>query len=87
MSFFFLITKAKKILFELADDRKFRRHKKKMRKKILAYYMKQGAVEFEYTKNRSPRKKAIKKFYYSMLLLGVFMAFSPVVLALVVIFL
>jgi hypothetical protein len=87
MSFFFLVTKAKKILFELVDERKFRRHKKKMRKTILAYYMKQGAVEFEYTKKRSPNINAIKKFYYSMLLLGVIMAFSPVVLALVVIFL
>jgi hypothetical protein len=87
MSFFFLITKAKKILFELVNERKFSKHKKKMRKKILAYYMNQGAVEFEYTKKRSPRIKAIKKFYWSMMLLGIIMAFSPVVLALVVIFL
>lgn len=87
MSFFFLITKAKKILFELVDEGKFRRHKKKMRRTILAYYKKQGVAEFEYTKRRSPRTKAIKKFYYSMMLMGVFMAFSPVVLALVVIFL
>ncbi len=86
IGFFFLITKGKKILFEILSERSLKKNKKKLRKPLLSYYMIQGINEFEYIENRSSRKKEIKIIYYSTIVLGVLASLSPMYFALYLIF-
>lgn len=86
VSFFFLITKGKKLFFEMLSEKKFIKLENKIRRPILSFYMNQGANCFEYVRNRSSKIKFIKRFFYSCIILSVIMSFTPMFFALYIIF-
>lgn len=86
ISFFFLITKGKKVLFEIMGEKSLKKNKKKLRKPLLSYYMTQGINDFEYIENRSSKQGQIKLLYYLTIVLGVVASFSPMYFALYLIF-
>lgn len=85
IAFFFLITKGKKVLFEIMGERKLKKNKKKLRKPLLSYYMTQGITDLKYIENRSPQRKKIKFLYYLTITIGVLASLSPMYFALFII--
>ena len=86
MSFFFLITKGKKLLFEMMKEKQLKKSKRKIRKPILTYYHNQGINELEYIENRSLRKRSIKGFFYSCIIFGLVVSLTPMFFALYLVF-
>lgn len=86
MGFFFLVTKGKKLLFEMMGEKALRKSIKKVKKPLLAYYMNQGVTEFTYVQNRYSRPKLVKIFFIVSIGLGMFTSFAPMFFAFFIVF-